>query len=175
MLVFGTLCHSVGTTGSATGFSPSLGKASTDCLTKSIASCCLYPSQASVHTHVNVCMPQISRNGMCSLKTVHANGLSVHKVSRPPPAMRNIQKPQKRGKQSKMPSTPEAKTPFDFLNYLLTENKINQAGGCRSKPSILKDIQMKRNEKFGGPYPAPEEPRTELPKPGGLAAPLLAS
>lgn len=111
-----------------------LSKGSTDCLTKS---CCLYPSQASVRTHMHVCMSQILRNGRYSLKTAHANGLSVHKVSRPAPAMRNIQKPQEWGKQSKMSSTDtRPNTPFDFLNSLLIENKINQVGECRSVSSI---------------------------------------
>lgn len=34
--------------GTATDFSPSLGKFSTECLTKGIGSCCLFPSQVSV-------------------------------------------------------------------------------------------------------------------------------
>lgn len=77
--------------GTATGFSPSLGKFSTECLTKGIGSCCLFPSWV-FKTDVNVCMFQILRNGMCSLKTIHAEELPVHKGSYPAPTMRNIQK-----------------------------------------------------------------------------------
>lgn len=99
-LVFSTLSHCLAL--QQVSFSPSLGNFSTECVTKGIGSCCLFLSQVSVQD-VNDCMSQILRNGMCSLKIVHAKELPVHEVSHP--AIRNIQKPQEWRGQSQMPCT----------------------------------------------------------------------
>ena len=117
MLVFGTLCHPLAPTAVQQFLSISRQRIYR---LLNIASCCLYPSQASVHTHVHVCLSRMLRLFEDSPCQWIISPQSFTSCSS------NEKYPEASGMGGAIQNAQywyKAKTPSDFLNLLLIENK----------------------------------------------------